>query len=106
MVPSSNISLTAAALETQEVMAMRNSMRHEPTAFDKADSLGRRAFLSKAGNTALAVPVATSLIISAGATPAFAKSPYGNSGRGPKPKSGHHKQWKIKEKTRGKSAKR
>ena len=84
---------------------MRNTMRHEPTASDKADSLGRRAFLSKAGETALAVPVATSLIVSAGATPAFAKSPYGNSGNGPKPKSGHHKKWKIK-KTKDKSAKR
>lgn len=104
--PSSNIYLTAAALEPQEVMAMQKSMRYEPSALDKSDGLGRRAFLSKAGGTALAAPVVTSLIISAGATPAFAKSPYGNSGRGPKPKSGHHKQWKIKEKTRGKSAKR
>lgn len=93
---------------------MRNPMRHEPMAFDKADSLGRRAFLSKAGNTALAVPVATSLIISAGATPALAKSPYGKSGHSHKPKSGRHKGWKsghhkggkIKKKTGHKSAKR
>jgi hypothetical protein len=106
MVPSSNISLTAAALETQEVMAMRSSMRHEPTAFDKADSLGRRAFLSKAGNTALAVPVATSLIISASTTPALAKSPYGKSGHSHKATSGRHKGWKIKKKTGYKSGKR
>lgn len=85
---------------------MRNPARHKPMAFDKADSLGRRAFLSKAGNTALAVPVATSLIISAGAIPALAKSPYGKSGHSHKSKSGRHKGWKIKKKTGHKSAKR
>jgi hypothetical protein len=94
-------------------MAMQKSMRYEPSALDKSDGLGRRAFLSKAGGTALAAPVVTSLIISAGATPAFAKSPYGNSGHSHKAKSGRHKKkfgrhkgWKIKKRFGYKSAKR
>jgi hypothetical protein len=77
---------------------MQKGIRHEPTGFDKSDSLGRRAFLSKAGNTALAAPVVTSLIISASATPALAKSPYGSSGHGHKSKYGRHKGSKFKAK--------
>lgn len=75
---------------------MPMTMLHEPTTSERADGLGRRTFLSRAGNAALAVPITTSLIVSAGATPAFAKSPYGGSGDGHKPKSHGHKPRKLK----------
>jgi hypothetical protein len=73
-------------------------MRQGPTASDKAGSLDRRSFLSKAGSTALAVPVTTSLVVSASVTPAVAKSPYGKSGHGNghKPKSDGYKNKEFK----------
>ncbi|MGE5767611.1 MAG: hypothetical protein ACM35H_10520 [Bacteroidota bacterium] len=47
--------------------------------------LGRRGFISKAGTAALAVPLTTSLVVSASSVPAVAKSPYGGNGGGHKP---------------------
>lgn len=75
------------------------SIRPETTSSNAASDLGRRTFLARAGNTALAVPITTSLIVSASAMPAIAKSPYGGGGggKGPKGKS-HHKGGKGKHK--------
>lgn len=75
---------------------MASSMRQGPTASDKAGSLDRRSFLSKAGSTALAVPVTTSLVVSASVTPAVAKSPYGKGGHGHKPKPDGYKNKEFK----------
>jgi hypothetical protein len=42
----------------------------------------RRAFLATISRTALAMPIVTTLVVSAGVTPAQAGSPYGGAGRG------------------------
>lgn len=65
-------------------------------AVDENDQLGRRGFLSKAGGAALAVPLTTSLIVSASAVPAVAKSPYGHGGKGPKHKPRGYKPKRVK----------
>src|SRR3546814_1419615 len=77
---------------SQEVETMSTSTRQETTPSNAAGDLGRRAFLARAGNTALAVPITTSLIVSASATPAIAGSPYGGEGggHGPKHRSEEH----------------
>ena len=82
---------------------MSTSMRHDTSVPNASDDLGRRAFLARAGNTALAVPITTSLIVSASATPAIAGSPYhgGGGNHGPKNK-GHNKGKKSKHKSNNK----
>src|SRR3546814_6946733 len=76
---------------------MSTSTLQETTPSNAAGDLGRRAFLARAGNTALAVPITTSLIVSASATPAIAGSPYGGEGGGHGPKhKPHHKGKKVK----------
>src|SRR3546814_20986635 len=69
---------------------MSTSTLQETTPSNAAGDLGRRAFLARAGNTALAVPITTSLIVSASATPAIAGSPYGGEGGGHGPKHKPH----------------
>src|SRR3546814_2225308 len=74
-----------------------SDLRQETTPSNAAGDLGRRAFLARAGNTALAGPITTSLIVSASATPAIAGSPYGGEGGGHGPKhKPHHKGKKVK----------
>src|SRR3546814_20132319 len=84
---------------------MSTSTLQETTPSNAAGDLGRRAFLARAGNTALAVPITTSLIVSASATPAIAGSPYGGEGGGHGPKhKPHHKGKKEKHGGERKSA--
>ena len=45
-------------------------------------STDRRAFLATISRTALAMPIVTTLVVSAGVTPAQAGSPYGGGGGG------------------------
>src|SRR3546814_18966114 len=74
---------------------MSTSTLQETTPSNAAGDLGRRAFLARAGNTALAVPITTSIIVSASATPAIAGSPYGGEGGGHGPQ--HKPQHKSKQ---------
>lgn len=75
---------------------MMTTAHQDGRAVDANDQLGRRGFLSKAGGAALAVPLTTSLIVSASAVPAVAKSPYGRGGNGPKHKPRGYKPKRVK----------
>lgn len=65
--------------------------QHEPPANGDSAQLERRGFLSKAGKAALAMPLTTSLVVSASSVPAVAKSPYGGNGGGHKSNKKGHK---------------
>jgi hypothetical protein len=70
---------------------MTTTVQQEPPTDGRTGNLGRRCFISKAGTAALAMPLTTSLVISASSVPAVAKSPYGGHGGGHKPKNKGHK---------------
>jgi hypothetical protein len=81
---------------------MTTTVQHEPPGDGGTKDLGRRGFLSKAGTAALAMPLTTSLVVSASSVPALAKSPYGGHGGGHKPKHKGPKRRRVKYKVKHK----